>query len=65
MEKVIFDQNNRFFALVGSHRVAVFNYQKLYREKNKSKDFEPHFYEIDSGRYQRICDIYLESSSAD
>lgn len=61
LERVIFDQNNRFFALCGSHRVAIFNYDRLNKEKHKSKEFEPDFYEIDQTRYQRICDIFLES----
>ena len=47
MERVVFDQNNRFFALCGSHKVAIFNYDQLYKYKQKSKEYEPDFYEID------------------
>ena len=65
MERVIFDQNNRFFALTGSHKVAIFNYDKLNKEKHKGKEFEPDFYVIDQTKYQRICDIFLESKSAE
>lgn len=61
LERVTFDQNNRFFALCGSHKVAIFNYDRLNKDKHKSKEFEPDFYEIDPSRYQRICDVFLES----
>lgn len=63
MERIVFDQNNRYFAILGAQKVAVFSYESLKKSLQKSKDFEPDFYEIDHTRYERICDIMLESST--
>jgi hypothetical protein len=61
MERIVFDQNNRYFAILGAQKVALFSYENLKKSLMKSKDFEPDFYEIDHTRYHRICDIIIES----